>query len=126
MPGIGLCPAGTCPAGLGVVVSAPAPRTRAGVTWDTVSPRLDPVTRAIALDASGTPVLADGVEQRVQIRLSTDKGSSVIRQLGNDLRKIDRITDNFQKRVDTTVRAALADMVNSGEIVLESVTAERF
>jgi len=124
MSGFGSSPLGSSPLGLTVPDAAPVAATRAPLGY-AVGPRLDPATRAIVLDRFGTPELADGVEMRVLIALTTDKGSSVIRELGNTLASIETITDNYAKRIDLGVRKALDAMVVSREIQILSVTPIR-
>lgn len=123
MTGIGSFPIGSTPFGFGMLVHAAVPAVPAPSPYATVAPRLDPASRTLVVE-NGNLVMADGVEQRVLLRLATDKGSAAVVALGNELRKIDRITDNLHKRVDTAVREALADMVTSNEIEIDKVTVE--
>ena len=124
MRGLGTSPIGTASVGLAVPERAPE-RTAVTSLGYPVSPRLDPATRAIVLDRFGTPELADGTEQRVLIALSMDLGSSAVRTLGNTLSSIKTIGDNFDKRIDLTVREALDSMVVSREIRILSVEPQR-
>lgn len=124
MIGLGLAPLGTAPLGLGVPDVA-ADRAVVTSQFATVAPRMDPLTGFIVLDASGSPELANGKEQRILIALKTRLGTSVLAWLGSTLSKIDRITENHTKRVDTAIRSALAFMVDAGEIEIRRVDVQR-
>ena len=47
-----------------------------------------------------------------------------MRSLGHEIRSIDRITSNFVRRVDSTLRMAVQHIVNRGLIEVVSVDVE--
>lgn len=124
MTGLGFCPMGTSPLGLGAP-SATAQRAAAAASATPLAPRLDPATGRL-VPAHGTVALADGLEQRIVLALRTRFGSSVVSWLGNRLHTIDRITDNHEKRIDTAVRDALRHLTETRSIELLKVVSARF
>jgi hypothetical protein len=89
------------------------------------SRRIDPVTKDYVLNEFGRIVGMDNVQQQVLLAVSMDRGSSSVRDLGNELKKIDRITDNFEHRVDSVIRSALSALVDSKQIEVQSITTTR-
>jgi hypothetical protein len=55
-------------------------------------------------------------QQLIYLAVSTTKGTSAMNALGQELMLIDRITSNFARRVDTTLRAAVQHLVDRGLI----------
>jgi len=116
MSGFGSQPFGSTPYGLGT----PAVAAELGGKVlrneqngeSTGSRRIDPVTGDYVLDDNGRILGMDDVKHLVFMAVATDKGSSAMRQLGHELRRIDRITSNFTRRVDSTLRAAVQHLVN--------------
>lgn len=126
--GIGRTSAGTGPFGLGTPVAVPAATTN--VLKDALgvpqgSRYINPVTRDYAYDTDGNAVGMNSVQQRVQLAVSTDRGTSTARDLGNRLKTIQRITDGFSKEVDTMVRECVADLLADGSITIEAIRVER-
>lgn len=77
---------------------------------------IDPITRDYVIDANGRCVGMDAVQQLVYLAVATSKGTSAMRSLGQELKQIKRITSNFEKRVDETLRAAVQHIVDRGLI----------
>jgi hypothetical protein len=116
MSGFGSQPFGSSPYGIGT--PAVAPELGGSILRDeanglsTGSRKIDPRTRDYVLDANGRILGMSDTKQLVLLAVSTDKGSSAMRELGQVLRSIDRITTNFSRRVDSTLRAAVQHLVN--------------
>lgn len=91
----------------------------------TGSRRIDPRSKDYLLNEWGRIRGMSDTQQLVLLAISTDRGSSAVRELGHELKKIDRITDNFERRVDSTLRTALEHLVQRGDIQVVSVTVER-
>lgn len=82
------------------------------------SRKIDPFTRDYVLDDFGRAVGINSVQHLVQMAIHTERGSSAMTELGQQLRKIDRVTDNVEQRVDTTLRAALKHLIDQGLIAI--------
>jgi hypothetical protein len=77
------------------------------------SRRLDPFTRDYVLDSTTGRVKGmSDTQQLVYLAVCTDKGTSSMRSLGQELRLIERITSNFARRVDSTLRTAVQHLVD--------------
>lgn len=75
-------------------------------------------------DDNGRLLGMDDVKQLVYLAVRTTKGSSAMRELGQTLRKIDRITSNIERRVDATLREAVKHLVDKQLVEVTSVTVE--
>jgi hypothetical protein len=129
MSGFGIQPAGLSPAGVGTPATAPA---NSGFALRNAfdgsaagSRKLDPATNQYAIDSYGRVTGMSSAQQLVQLAIKTDKGSSAVRKLGNELYKIDRITDNFNRRVNDVITNALTDLVNRKLIAITSIEAQQ-
>lgn len=128
MSGFGSQPFGSSPYGIGT----PAAATESGGSilrdettgqaWG--SRKIDPVTKDYVLDDNGRILGMSDVHQLVLLAVSTTKGSSAMRQLGQEIKGIDRITTNFVRRVDTTLRAAVQHLVDKELIEVLGVTVD--
>ena len=123
MTGLGTGLLGTGPLG----PSTP-PATIAGVGPRYLDPHaatlgraIDPRTGDYVLDPFGRAVLVSGVRQRVQLALSTRRGSAAVRWLGHDLWAVQDITDDFETRVVAILRGALQRLVAAGEIEILAI-----
>lgn len=129
MPGFASQPFGSTPYGIGQPSDANPNGGGAlrGQFTDqpTGSRRIDPRSKDYVLNEWGRIRGMDDTQQLVLLAVSTDRGSSAVRELGHELKKIDRITDNFERRVDSTFRTALEHLVSRGMIAIHSVTVER-
>ena len=131
MSGFGSQPFGSSPYGIGTPSTAPEQGgkiLRDLFTGETQgSRRIDPLTKDYVLDDFGRIVGMVDVQQLVLLAVSTDKGSSAVRQLGQDLKKIDRIGTNTVRRIDVTLRAAVQHLVDRDliEVVDTKVTVVR-
>lgn len=127
--GIGLCPVGSSPYGFGTPDAAPIPGgkpLRDTLTGAQLSSRkIDPRTKDYTFDAFGRIVGMTQAQQLVQLALSTDKGSSAIRNLGHELRTLTVISANFTRRVEELITQALAAIVQRGLIEIVQITVER-
>lgn len=131
MSGFGTQSYGTSPYGVGT----PAVATPLGgsvlrnpyTSKATGSRYIDPGGKDYVLDANGRILGMDDVQQLVLMAVSTTKGSSAMRTLGHELQQIDRITPNFARRADRTLRAAVQHLVDRKmiSVVGTSVTVGR-
>lgn len=128
MSGFGSQPFGSSPYGIGTPAVASElggsllRDETTGQSWG--SRKIDPVTKDYVLDDNGRILgMSDG-HQLVLLAVSTTKGSSAMRQLGQDIKSIDRITNNFVRRVDTTLRAAVQHLVDKELIEVLDVTVD--
>lgn len=131
MAGFGSQRAGSTSAGLGAPAigqSMPGVVLRDPATQAMSSSRgIDSVSRDYLYDvANGRLIGMDDVRQLVQLALSTEIGSSAMRSLGNELRRIDRITSNFERRVNDAIAAALSDLIARKVVALQDVVIQRF
>lgn len=128
MSGFGSQPAGSSPYGLGTPATAPS--QAGGIFVDpatglsTGSRLIDPATRDYVYDENGRAVGMSDVQQLVFLAVSTRKGSAAMRELGQELEKIDRITANTARRVDVTMRDAVQHLVSRGLIAVTGTTVE--
>lgn len=116
MSGFGSQPFGSSPYGIGT--PATAPEQGGALLRDTVTGqtrgarRIDPLARDYVLDENGRLLGVDNIKQLVQLAISTSRGSAAMRRLGQALREIDRVSPNFQRRVDQALREAVQHLVN--------------
>lgn len=126
MSGFGSQHLGSSPFGIGdpVVPDAMPGRVyRDKQTGEAFGARLiDPVTKDYVYDENGRALGMSGVLQQVQLAVSTESGSSAMRELGHELGSIDVITPSLEHRVDTTLRAAVAHLVAQQVIEVLGVT----
>lgn len=81
------------------------------------SRKIDPFTRDYVVDSTtGRPQGMTNAQQLVYLAVRTDKGSSAMRALGQELMRIQRITSNFVRRVDDTLKSAVQHIVDRGII----------
>lgn len=117
MAGFGKQPAGTSSAGYGSPLageSLPGVILRNARTGQSDSSRLiDSRTRDYALDGgNGRLAGMSDVQQLVQITVTTEKNSSAVRGLGHELKSLDRITTNFERRVLAVLTSALQHLID--------------
>lgn len=121
MAGIGIQGAGTSGAGYGSPQSAAAltgqilraPLSGASLDARYINPKtgdyeIDPDTQRLR----GMPA----THQIVQLSVQTELRSSAISAMGNELRKIDRISKNFKARVLNTLVTSLKPAIDAGLI----------
>lgn len=83
------------------------------------SRKIDPYTRDYVFDSTTGRIQGmTNAQQLVYLAVRTDKGSSAMRALGQELMRIERITSNFVRRVDDTLRAAVQHIVDRKLIVV--------
>lgn len=87
------------------------------------SRRLDPRSKDYLVDSFGRIRGMPNVQQLVLLAVSTELGSSSVRELGQELKKIERITNTFARRAASTMGAALQPLVDQGLIEVQSVTS---
>ncbi len=66
-----------------------------------------------------------GVRQMVLLAVSTELESSAQKEVGRDFRAIDRVTNDFEQRLDRRLRAALQRLVDAGLIQIDRVATTR-
>ena len=89
------------------------------------SRKINPATGDYVLDTTSMRIQGmSDTKQLVLLAVNTTKGSSAMRSLGHEIRSIDRITSNFVRRVDSTLRMAVQHIVNRGLIEVVSVDVE--
>jgi hypothetical protein len=77
------------------------------------SRRIDPLTKDYVLDATTGRIKGmNDTQQLVYMAVATTKGTSAMQSLGQELMLIQRITSNFARRVDSTLRAAVQHIVD--------------
>jgi hypothetical protein len=87
---------------------------------------LDPVSRDYVMDPTFGRIRGmSNAQQLVLLAISTDKGSAAMAELGQQLKGIKRITNDFEQRVDGTLRGALAYLVARSMIEVKSVNVMR-
>lgn len=116
MSGFGSQSFGSAPYGLGTPAAAPdlggKALTHPDTGEQTGSRHIDPATKDYALDDYGRIAGMSNVHQLVLLAVSTKKGSAAMRQLGNELMNIQRITTNFARRADSELRRAVQHLVD--------------
>lgn len=128
MAGFGSQPFGSSPYGIGTPSTAPAvggALLRDTFTGETHGGRyIDPYTKDYVLDENGRTLGMSNTKQLVLLAVSTTKGRSAMRTLGNELLGIDRITSNFLARARNALTFAVQHIVDEGLIEVRGVTAE--
>lgn len=122
--------AGLIGAGLGVPVGAPIPGSAYERNVDLVSARaLDLPARDYLVDddETGSPHGEwDGLAQTVALRLTTRRGRLPFdRALGNDFLNLDRVPVDLAGFAQRCAVDALGDLISTGQVRLQSVTADR-
>lgn len=116
MAGFGIQPAGTSSAGFGSIEPINPNSGRALNDPKKVgsygSRRIDPFTRDYVLNNDGRVDGMPNVAQLVQLAITTEFNTSAVRGMGNNLKKIDRVTANFEQVVLTTLTSALKRLVD--------------
>mgnify|MGYP000142922689 CR=1 FL=1 len=64
------------------------------------------------------------VQQLVHMAVATDLGSSAVRNLGQQLRQIERVSSNFEALVTNALEGAVQHIVNAGLIEVVGVVVE--
>ncbi len=121
--GFGSVPFGTGPYGFGT----PDP----GDEW-TGSPTVDPTTNRSTgirlmrngdyVRSAGRPLGMTRAQQMVLLAVSTNKGTSAVKALGNKLKTLERVTENFASLCESTMRDALAQAEALGVIQIRTIT----
>ena len=129
MSGAGIQPAALSPGGVGtpsLAAYAPGGVQRNVNSGTSVGARsIDPKLRQYVFDANGRTTGMSSTQQLVQLAVSTTLGSSTVRGLGQSLSKVDRITDNFVRRVSDVYTNALADLVSRKLIAITSIDVQQ-
>lgn len=89
------------------------------------SRRIDSRSKDYVLNTYGRIEGMSNVQQLVLLAVATDLGSSSMTDLGQALKRIDRITTNFERTVDSTLRAALAHLTNDNLVEIQSITTTK-
>ena len=129
MSGAGIQPAGLSPAGVGTpaIGTANAGTVMRNVTDGTIANArsIDPGTRQYVFDVNGRVTGVSSTRQLVQLAVSTTLGSSAVKQLGTDISRVDRITENFARRVSDVFSNALAPLVARKLIAINSIDVQQ-
>lgn len=116
MSGAGFQPAGTSSAGIGAPTEG---NPQDGVVFtgqdgtSNGSRYIDAITRDYVMDANGRITGMPNVPHLVQFAILTEKNSSAVRSIGQELKSLDRITPNFHKRVLGVLTAALQPLIDA-------------
>jgi hypothetical protein len=122
--GAGFSAAGSCPAGFGDIVQAPAPATDNLIDDKGIqrtARAINPITGDYILRASGRAQGVSRSAQLVLIRLRTILNSSSVANLGLRASDGDR-SAVIDRRTQANITDALQDLVDAGIIELISVT----
>ena len=115
MAGVGLQPAGLSPGGVGTPSTAQANAgvpLRDAINSGSLAGRLiDPYTRQYVFDANGRSLGMSETRQLVHLAVTMSRGKSAVKDLGNEMSSIDKITETFVQRVQSVYQNALADLV---------------
>ncbi len=121
MPGLGKAPVGRgTPLGIGTPDQATAPPTLApqGARF------LDPTTKDYGVGPDGEYLRMPTLRQRVELALGTLKASSSV-QPNAGITLPDKIDGSYEQRVRFAVNSALAFLVASKELRIDSVTVNK-
>lgn len=75
--------------------------------------------------ANGRPLGMTRAQQMVLLAVSTDKGTSAVKSVGNTLKTIERVTENFSKACSQAVESALAASVALGIVQVRTIVVEK-
>lgn len=119
---------GSTPYGIGTPTPATAPSgalLRDPLTGRTMDARrIDPSIRDYAIDtASGRILGMSATKHNVLLAVHTEIASSAMRELGQDLRSLDRITSNFQRRLESTLTNALKHLIDRELVRVLGITS---
>jgi hypothetical protein len=123
---------GRCPLGLGSVFGYGTPETEAPIAGNVLEKSLggpsgdaryiDPVLRDYVIDANGNTTGTSSVFQQVFLALTTNKGSAINFNFGNQLSSIKTINSStIQAVVTNYVNQALAFLTKPGTITIVSL-----
>lgn len=129
MAGFGLQGAGRSNASFGTPGTAAAfgggilRNTATGGRYD--ARLIDPVTRDYVLDEDnpGRLLGMGSTKQGVLLSVGTERFSSAVSAMGHELRKIDRITPNFEKHVLDVLTSALQPLIDTRQIAVLGFSA---
>ena len=128
MLGFGSHPAGSVSAGLGSPDTTVAPGGKLfrepTYGYSTGSRFIDPLTKDYRFDEYGRIVGMDDVKQLVYLAVSTTQGTAAMRDLGQTIRLIQRVTSNIETRVEFTLRNALRRLTDAGLIEVDGVSVQ--
>lgn len=90
------------------------------------SRRIDPVSKDYVMGPNGTLLGMTRAQQAVELAFTTILGSSCVSTLGNDLKSIQVISDNFETEIKAKIEQALNNAVNQGLISILGIVVQRF
>lgn len=130
MAGYGAQAAGVSPAGYGDADEAASPigdfLTIPSTGVMSSAALIDPVKRDLVVDpTTGRTVGMNPIQQIVMLSVHTDYGSAAVRNMGNKLRTIDRITANFEQQCLSVLTDALAKPIADGFVQVLGFTSFR-
>lgn len=127
MSGAGIQRAGRTPAGFGSPTDLGVPGgafLRDTKTGKVLGVRqIDPRTRDYVLDDNGRLLGVNYVRHVVQMSIHTELGSSAVQSMGQRLRKLDRITPNFEKQILAVLTEAVTPLVTQGLVEVVGFTS---
>ncbi len=127
MAGAGLQPAGTTSAGIG---SPEEGNPQDGVVFQAPdgtsdgSRFIDAVTRDYVMNANGRLNGMPNVPHLVQFAILTELNSSAVRGIGQELKSLDRISANFDKKVLGLLTSALQPLINARLVEIVGFTSK--
>lgn len=127
MPGFGTQPFGSSYFGLGTETPTSAPCQTLLPDQTTGLPSgataIDPITGDHVIDDDGCLLGMTPAEQAVLLVAKTVKGSSAVRELGNDLGSIKVVTDDVNLRVRNILEQAFSSLTRQKIVQLLSITS---
>jgi hypothetical protein len=129
MSGAGQQGAGLTPAGLGDLSGSGVTGFlfKSPTTGESLDCRkIDPRTKRYVFGEDGRIQGMTSAQQNVYLAVSTDLGSSAVREIGNTLKTIKTIGRAFENQLRQVYVNALSRLVNAGHIELVSIEPQRF
>lgn len=127
--GAGSSYAGVSDAGYGDVDLAPIPPR--DLLKDPFGPgnlnarRIDPTTRDYSISANGSITGMTSAQQMVELAFTSEQGSTAVLDIGNRLKTIKVISDDFVAQVNQIISSALSKAVNQGFISVDGIEVTR-
>lgn len=128
MSGFGSTACGSSPYGLATPVTAP--QFEGSILRDEFSGetrgsrRIDSYTKDYVLDANGRILGMNDTQQLVLLAVSTTKGSAAMRDLGQALSRIERITSNTESLIRSELHSALQSLIDAGRIEFQGIDVD--
>lgn len=120
MAGAGRQKAGSTPAGIGTSEEATPlggaflRDTKTGASFGVR--QVDPEKRDYVMDEHGRTLGMNYVQHVVQMSVHTERGSAAVREMGQRLRTIDRVTPNFETQILAILTEAVQPLIDLGYV----------